>query len=172
MCMQNHHNLCRDMFRHNTSTYKHHIGTTNNVSSTSLANLMNASVHAHQCNCVIQKVACEAQGLFIRGKSCNTLYMQAVQAESDNILPCACRITMNQFFHSAWIIQKVACVDAGPLWQTSPGASNLLLAAVHLPKFMQCGKKSPKPITIWKKHMKNYMSKNIRKCYSNIITNR
>ena len=44
-------------------------GTTNNVSSTSLVNLMNASVHAHQCNCVIQKVACKAQGLFIRGKS-------------------------------------------------------------------------------------------------------
>ena len=226
-------------------------GTTNNVSSTSLVNLMNASVHAHQCNCVIQKVACKAQGLFIRGKSWKTSNMQVlfrhhqqcfkhIACESYECLSArssmqlrhsksrlqgsrpihprqvlkdvkhagvvqapptmsqahrlwilwmpqctlinaiasfkkslarlkayssaaslarrqTCKffrrdriisfhvhgqslyITMNHFFCSAWNIQKLQylCVDAGPLWQTFPGASKFPLAEVHLPRFMR-----------------------------------
>ena len=77
-------------------------GTTNNVSSTSLVNLMNASVHAHQCNCVFQEVACKAQGLFIRGKSCKTSNMQVLFRH--HMAPP----TMSQA-HRLWILWMPQC---------------------------------------------------------------
>jgi len=133
-------------------------GTTNNVSSTSLVNLMNASVHAHQCNCVIQKVACRAQCLFIRGKSCKTSNMQVFQAGSDNILPCAWTIII--YHHEPLFLLGM---------NHSKSCNIRVLMLVHCDKLSQvpqsflwlrftyqdsCEKKSPKPTTIWKKHLK------------------
>ena len=87
-------------------------GTTNNVSSTSLVNLMNASVHAHQCNCIIQEVACKAQGPFIRGKSCKTSNVQVLFRHHNKVSSTSLVNLMNASVHAHQcncVIQKVAC---------------------------------------------------------------